>query len=260
MGTMNVPGAFEALAAEGARAPVAGWDFSWLEGRATEERPSWGYANMLVERVGQATAALDIQTGGGEVLAGVLSNVARLPSRLAATDSWPPNLNIAAGNLSPFGVSVVAGADEGPLPFADEAFELVVSRHPVVTPWDEVARVLAPGGSYLSQQVGAGSNHELIEFMMGPQVVSEARNPQRAVRSAEAAGLLVVDLRQERLRVVFNDVGAVVYFLRKVIWTVPDFSVEKYRPRLLALHERINRDGPFVAHAYRFLIEAKKPA
>ena len=112
-GAMGAPGTFEELVTEGAAAPTEGWDFSWFEGRATEERPSWGYANMLVGRIGQSPAALDIQTGGGEVFAEVLSRVARLPSRLAATDSWPPNLQIAARNLSLFGASVVAGADEG---------------------------------------------------------------------------------------------------------------------------------------------------
>jgi SAM-dependent methyltransferase len=260
MGTVGAVGTFQALVTEAASAPVEGWDFSWLDGRATEERPSWGYASKLVERIGQSRAALDIQTGGGEVFAEVLSHVERLPPKLAATESWPPNVEIAARNLSPFGVLVAAGADEGPLPFVYEAFDLVVSRHPVITAWDEIARVLAPGGSYLSQQVGAGSNGELIDFMMGPQPPSEARRPQRAGRSAEEVGLVVVDLRHERLRVVFNDVGAVVYFLRKVIWTVPDFTLEKYRRRLLALHELINEEGPFVAHAHRFLIEAKKPA
>ena len=56
----------------------------------------------------------------------------------------------------------------------------------------------------------------------------------------------------------FDDVGAVVYFLRLVIWTVPDFTVEKYRVRLHDLHDQIQRDGPFVAHSTRFLIEATK--
>jgi hypothetical protein len=51
----------------------------------------------------------------------------------------------------------------------------------------------------------------------------------------------------------------VVYFLRKVIWMVPGFTVEQYRDRLRELHEQINRDGPFVAHTTRFLIEARKP-
>jgi hypothetical protein len=45
-----------------------------------------------------------------------------------------------------------------------------------------------------------------------------------------------------------------------VFWTVPDFTVEGYRARLAALHERIRAEGPFVAHSERFLIEARKPA
>ena len=38
---------FAELVAEGAAEPVAGWDFSWFEGRATEERPRWGYSGLL---------------------------------------------------------------------------------------------------------------------------------------------------------------------------------------------------------------------
>jgi hypothetical protein len=53
--------------------------------------------------------------------------------------------------------------------------------------------------------------------------------------------------------------GALVHFLRKVIWTVPDFMVERYRDQLARPHERIETDGPFVANAQRFLIEARKP-
>ena len=49
-----------------------------------------------------------------------------------------------------------------------------------------------------------------------------------------------------------------VHFLRKVLWTVPGFTVEKYRDRLLALHDQIVREGAFKAHAERFLIEVVK--
>lgn len=62
---------FDDLVAEAAAAPVAGWDFSWLDGRATEQRPSWGYHRLVAERMARAHAALDVQTGGGELLAGV---------------------------------------------------------------------------------------------------------------------------------------------------------------------------------------------
>jgi hypothetical protein len=95
--------------------------------------------------------------------------------------------------------------------------------------------------------------------MLGPLPPGSAREPRVAVSAAQAEGLSVHDLREERLRTVFNDVGAIVYFLRLVIWIVPGFTVERYRERLKALHQQIERDGQFVTYAGRFLIEARKP-
>ncbi|MFJ5269055.1 class I SAM-dependent methyltransferase [Streptomyces sp. NPDC088358] len=254
---MNVPRTFEGLVAEAASASVEGWDFSWFEGRATEQRPSWGYARAMGERLARAAAALDIQTGGGEVLA----SAPRMPPVMVATEGWPPNVARATTLLRPRGAVVVAAPEDAPLPFADGAFDLVTSRHPVRTHWAEIARVLSPGGTYFSQQVGPASVFELVEHFLGPQpaAVRDARRPDRARAAAEAAGLDVVGLRAERLRVEFLDIGAVVHFLRKVIWMVPGFTVERYRPQLRSLHERIEAEGPFVAHSTRFLIEARKP-
>lgn len=248
---------FEELVSEAAAVPVEGWDFSWLEGRATEQRPSWGYQRLLGERLARASAALDVQTGGGEVLAGV----PKLPPLTVATESWPPNVARATRLLHPRGAVVVADPDEPPLPFADEAFDLVTSRHPVTVWWAEIARVLRPGGAYFSQQVGPASVFELVEYFLGPQPdeVRRTRHPDDARRAAEEAGLDVVDLRSESLRTEFFDIGAVVYFLRKVVWMVPGFTVEQYRDRLRELHGRIEREGPFVAQTTRFLIEARKP-
>jgi SAM-dependent methyltransferase len=155
-------------------------------------------------------------------------------------------------------VTVVADRGEPPFPFRDNAFDLVVSRHPVRAPWPEIARVLAPGGTYLSQEIGPASVFELVEYFRGP-LPRDARDPEQARVMAEGAGLEVVDLRTARLRIEFLDVGAVVYFLRKVIWMVPGFTVAEHRPTLRELHEKITREGPFVAHSSRFLIEARKP-
>lgn len=247
---------FSELVAEGAAVPVGGWDFSWFEGRATEERTPWGYARMIGERMAGVGSVLDVQTGGGEVLA----TVPQPPPLLVATESWPPNVPVAARHLRPLGGHVVAVADAPALPFRTGSFDLVVSRHPTTVWWEEVARVLRRGGTYLSQQVGAGTVRELTEAMMGPVPVNQARSSARAVVAAEAAGLDVVDLRAASLRTVFHDIGAVVHFLRKVVWTVPDFTVERYRDQLYALHQKIEAEGRFVAHAQRFLIEARKPA
>ena len=65
---MGSSATFDDLVCEGASVPTEGWDFSWFDGRATEERPSWGYAKLLADRMTRVPAVLDIQTGGGEVL------------------------------------------------------------------------------------------------------------------------------------------------------------------------------------------------
>ena len=243
--------------AEASSVSVDGWDFSWLDGRASEERPPWGYARMIGQRLAKSAAALDIQTGGGEVLAGA----PRLPPVTAATEGWPPNLAKATRLLAPRGAVVVADDDQPPLPFADAAFDLVLSRHPIRAWWDEIARVLKPGGTYLSQEVGPESVFGLAEYFLGPQSQENRmrRHSDHAVSAAKAAGLDVVDVRDARLRMEFHDVGAVIYFLRKVIWIVPGFSVDEYLPRLRELHTQIVDSGPFVDHSARFLIEARKP-
>jgi SAM-dependent methyltransferase len=250
---------FDELVAEGESEPVAGWDFSWFAGRATEERPRWGYSGLLAAAICAASAVLDVQTGGGEVLAAAIAAAGAPPLVLAATESWPPNVTLARQRLEPLGGVVTEAGDADPLPARDAAFDLVVSRHPTRTDWPEIARVLRPGGRYLSQQVGAGSNRELYEYLMGPQPASPARSAGRAAGLAQAAGLVVTRLDSQALRAEFFDVGAVVYFLRKVLWTVPDFSVERYRGRLAALHGQIEAAGPFTSHAQRYLIEARRP-
>ncbi|MGW6888363.1 class I SAM-dependent methyltransferase [Streptomyces chartreusis] len=252
---------FEELLAEGAAVPTEGWDFSWFRGRATEARPSWGYAVSLAHRLAGASAALDLQTGGGEVLDFALGRAPKAPVLTVATEGWPPNVAKATALLAPRGVAVVASPEDAPLPFADAAFDLVTSRHPVRAHWAEIARVLRPGGTYFAQHVGPHSVFELVEYFLGPQPeeVRSGRDPERERADAEAAGLEIVDLRAEELRMEFNDIAAVVHFLHKVVWMVPGFTVEAHRPRLKDLHEQIESEGPFVAHSTRHLFEARKP-
>jgi len=152
---------FDALVDEAQRVPIEGWDFSWLEGRATEDRPTWHYAEQVAERARTASKMLDLQSGGGEMLAGL----PLLPPLMVATEGYAPNVIVAASRLLPRGATEVATqADRQALPFASASFDLVTSRHPVETWWEEISRVLEPGGTYFSQQVGPESVRELSEF------------------------------------------------------------------------------------------------
>jgi SAM-dependent methyltransferase len=238
-------------------APADTWDFSWLEGRATEERPSWRYFDRVSERLPNTQRLLDVDAGTGNMLA----DLPQLPPLTVATDSYRPSVRRAAPRLRARGAHVVQTQhDTQALPFADASFDLIISRHPVETWWTEIARVLQPSGHYFSQQVGPHSMRDLSEFFMGPLPKSSGRDPELARHAAQAAGLVVDDLCAERTRVVFHDVGAVVYFLRVVVWTVPHFSVNRFRPQLRRLHDHIQATGAFETTSSRFLIDARRPA
>jgi SAM-dependent methyltransferase len=246
---------FEELVAEAAAADVSGWGFGWLDGRATEERPPWGFARLLADRLSQARSALDINTGGGEVVA----EAPALPSHMVVTEGWPPNAQRARDLLGSRGVRVVENSQDAPLPFPDESFDLVSARHPVSPDWAEIRRVLAPGGHYFAQHVGPGSAFELIEFFLGPLPGErQARNPDREAADAARAGLSIQDLRTARCRMEFYDIGAVVWILRKCVWWVPDFSIDTYEDRLRDLDAQLRGGQPFVAHSTRHLLDARR--
>jgi SAM-dependent methyltransferase len=228
--------AFEELVDDASRAPADTWDFGWLEGRAIEERPTWRYFDRVAERVAHAQRLLDIDAGTGNMLA----DLPQLPPLTVATDAYEPSIQTAAPRLRARGAHVIQTQhDHRALPFADASFDLIISRHPVETWWSEIARVLRPGGHYFSQQVGAHSLRDLSESLMGPLPPGSKRDPELARQAAEGVGLVVEDLRAERTNVMFYDIGAVVYFLRVVVWTVPDFTVSRYRRQLRELHDHI---------------------
>jgi SAM-dependent methyltransferase len=155
---------------------VSGWNFDWLDGRATEERPPWRYSRLIASRLPHVASALDIDTGGGEIIA----EMPHLPPRMVVTEGWPPNVERARALLSPRGVEVAPVEQGQPLPFPDASFELATSRHPVVPDWSEIARVLVDDGTYLAQHVGPASAFELIEYFLGPLPREDlGRDPDR---------------------------------------------------------------------------------
>ena len=247
---------FEELVGEAERAPIGAWDFNWLAGRAIEERPTWRYFDRVAERVPAVSALLELQAGVG----GMIGTLPCLPPRSVATEGFAPSVAVAGPRLRACGAHLVLTSQTpSGLPFADDTFDLVISRHPVDVWWTEIARVLRPSGVYFAQHVGPNSLRTLSEFLVGPWQGRSKRDPDVERAAAEAAGLIVDDLRVENPQTVFHDVGAVVYFLRLVPWIVPGFTIAKYRDRLRELHEAMQRDGGFETAASRILVEASKP-
>jgi SAM-dependent methyltransferase len=248
------PDNFDALVTEALAQSFRGWDFSWLRGRWVEDEPPWDYRTLVMERIRAAEAMLDMGTGGGEFLASLPAR----PPLTVATEAYPPNLPVARERLGPLGIQVVEVTDEHALALPDATFDLVINRHEY---YDvaELRRILRPGGLFLTQQVGMSELSELNDFLGAPPYSAEPWwGLDDEVSQLKANGFEVTRVEQAFPASVFHDVGAVVYVLKVIEWQIPDFSVERYRGRLLALHDHIRRRGPFQIHADRCLIEARR--
>ena len=257
----------DALLDEAERQPFVGWDFTWLRGRLDSQPLPWNYTEAVVKHAEESIDLLDLGTGGGEWLA----SLAYRPPLTVATEAWPPNVVVAKSRLAPLGVKVIqvepARDNTGKpvkgrlrsLPFVDCAFHLVVSRHEAFEV-SEVARILAGGGWFITQQADAGNDDDYWRLMgLTPLPVDPAdRWASWLPAQLTAAGLVVVAYDSAPLVQMIHDVGALAWNLKAIAWMVPDFSIERYRRQLREVQQRIDRDGPIQVRQRRFWIEATK--
>jgi SAM-dependent methyltransferase len=222
---------------------ASGYEFAWLDGRPGE--PTWSYFEMARNLARRADALLDLDTGGGELLA----ELAPLPPHTIAVESWARNTPVARDRLTPFGVAVLTE-----LPGGEEEFDLVLSRHGRL-PAADIARLLRPGGRLLSQQVGSDDLAGLNAALGAPSA-HRVWNAQVAVCALEAAGLDVIDVREERPAIAFPDVASVLRRLRDLPWQIRDFTPQRYAEALDRLDSFIRMNGELTVAAHRFLVQA----
>jgi SAM-dependent methyltransferase len=235
-------------------APVTGWDFSELDGRYAAQQPPWSYDELAREVLDGASSALDMGTGGGEVL---LRLAGSLPRDTVATEGWPPNLPVATQNLAGRDIEVVAyDAEADPaMPFPDARFDVVLNRHEAYVA-GEVHRILRPGGSLLTQQVD-GRDFEETQAIFGGTSAYPHITLGHLRDEAEAAGLRVTGAEEWQGEVRFADVATLVRYFAFVPWEVPeDFDVDRYADQLLDLH-RSGRELVFTQR--RFYLRARRP-
>jgi hypothetical protein len=235
--------------------PFTGWDFSYLESRMLEGQPPWSYSARAAELMKHSSSVVDLDTGGGERF---LKLQEHWPRKVVATEHYPPNFKLATERLTPFGAKVVdiELSDFGPMPFADGEFDLVLNRHAAFNPY-EVERVLASGGTFLTQQVhGLWAIDLLAAFDARPQWPDAT--PEKYLPGLQEAGLEIVNVQNWSGALTFTDVGAIVYYLKAVPWLVPGFSVESHWKYLLNLQNQLEGKESLTFTARKYLIEARK--
>ncbi len=238
-------------------AQIKGWDFSHIHGRYEEENSlPWDYEKIIHKLLRNDMKLLDCDTGGGEFLLSL-----RHPyGNTAATEGYPPNVQLCREKLLPLGIDIRECADASHVPFDDNSFDFIMNRHGDLDP-PEIRRMLKGGGFFVTQQVGSENDRELVDAVLPGLEKPFPHNNLKEQRAAfEEAGFDILKAEEAFCPIRFFDVGAFVWFARIIEWEFPGFSVAKCFDRLLQLQKIIETDGKIEGTTHRFLIVARKSA
>ncbi|MGO1910010.1 MAG: class I SAM-dependent methyltransferase, partial [Brevibacterium linens] len=119
----------------------------------------------------------------------------------------------------------------------------------------EVARVLSPGGLFLTQQVD-GTEAQEFRDLFGGGVGDLRQQLEPCISDVESQGLAIEAARKWQGTMRFTDVEAVIEYLAYIPWDVPGFSV---RSNLHVLRRLAESSEPITVTQKRFLIVARKP-
>lgn len=236
-------------------AHIHGWDFSHLAGRYTEETDlPWDYQGIILDSLTPDMKLLDVDTGGGEFLLSLHHPYANT----SAAESYPPNVQLCKETLLPLGIDFHAGDGRDALPFADASFDRIINRHGDFNVQD-IRRMLKDGGRFITEQVGAENDRELVELLLGQTPLPfQEQYLETARRKFCDAGFTILDAQECWRPIKFYDVGALVWFVRIIEWEFPGFSVERCRDRLLRAQELLERNGCIEGRIHRFLLVCEK--
>jgi len=233
---------------------MKGWDFSHIETRWSEEGLPFDYRTSVLNHLDSTMTLLDMGTGGGEFLLSL-----NHPYQLTyATEGYRPNYDYCVEQLGPLGITTKYIDKKDHIPYEDQLFDMVINKHSSYK-LDEVKRVLKPGGLFITQQVGAYNNRSLSqEFIKDFELPAKDNKLKVQERLFKEEGFEILDQGEAFPELKFYDIGALVFFCKKIIWEFPDFSVDRYYDQLLDLHRRCQADGYISSKEHRFFIVARK--
>ncbi|GHU19023.1 methyltransferase [Spirochaetia bacterium] len=233
-------------------AHFAGWNFSYLKGRMEEDILPWNYKTIIERHFSGKETLLDMDTGGGEFLYSLLN----LPKNVFATEGYEPNISIAKEKLKEKSIIVKPIKDGGVIPFNDEYFDIIINRHGSYK-INELKRVLKEDGIFITQQVG-GLNG--IDINMAFETKTMEYVEWCLIKNMEMfkeAGMEIMEKGEYIGKVRFNDIGAIVYYLKCIPWQVEGFSIDKYYKKLEIMNEIIENNGhmDFILHRFYVIIK-----
>ena len=245
----------QAWKAEEEIAHIHGWDFSHIDGRYMEGTDfPWDYRQVIREYLTPKKKLLDIDTGGGEFLL----SLGHPYENTAATENYSPNVQLCKETLLPLGINFRQADGKGELPFEDASFDVVINRHGDLNP-HEIYRVLKPGGVFISQQVGAENDRELVELLCGDLPLPfPDQYASKTAAAFQKEGFSILYQKECFSAIRFYDVGALIWFARVLPWEFAGFSVDTHIQNLMKAQHIMENEGYIEGKTHRFLLVARK--
>lgn len=236
-------------------AQIHGWDFSHIYGRYEEELDlPWDYERIIRKYLNEDMDILDYDTGGGEFLLSLKHPF----HKTAATEGYPPNVELCRKTLLPLGIDFKACDNPAQIPFANESFDMIINRHGDFRA-EELYRLLKKGGLFVTEQVGEDNDRDLVEMVLpNTEKPFPHLNLKEQRKVFEAAGFHMIETGEAHLPIRFYDVGAFVWFAHIIEWEFPGFSVDRCFAQLLKMQKIIEDHGSIAGTIHRYLIAAKK--
>ncbi|BBH23195.1 methyltransferase [Paenibacillus baekrokdamisoli] len=232
-----------------------GWDFSKVKCRVL------GEAADLYKEVRKVCSRfnllLDIGTGGGEAILG-LHDAALLVVGIDQSDGM---IATAQRNLERLQASNVRfmqmNAEQ--LAFPKAFFQIVTCRH---SPFnvEEIARVLSPGGIFLTQQVSEGDKLNITQSFSRGQHDGKSDGTLRDqyVRELTTAGFTDVRVRNYNTTEYYQTAEDLIFLLKHTP-IIPDFGIDAADfIKLQSFIEANKSEKGIRTNAARFIITARK--
>ena len=121
-------------------------------------------------------------------------------------------------------------------------------------------KVLKPKGIFITQQVGAENDRELVELLLNeiPPLPFPKQYLHKVQQAFEKKGFTTLEAEEVYRPIKFWNVGALVWFAHIIEWEFPNFDVKKCLLNLYHAQEVLEKNGVIEGRIHRFLYVAQK--